>query len=401
MTDDGLMTLFDDERPPYSIRSMADRKDLPRNGLVAVSTFSGSGGSSLGLKTAGFEIPYAVEFTPEGKNTYLANHPTTFVDDRDIREIEPSDILDHLGLQPGELDLFEGSPPCSSFSAAGIRSGADFGDRVGKVKLYSAGIKQRTDDLFEEWVRLVAGLKPKALLAENVPDMAKPGAAQQYLFMIQAMLRELGYHVHAQVHSSLNVGCATMRKRLILVGVRKDIANDVPRPRFRGSGYTLREALSALPGPIPEDELNYSWADGTGCQPDGTPMPKCDAEPGTCEKHVQYHGRCAYSVAPLWEELRPGDFHDIRITLGRASWDKPCPTFTAAGANSGASAIMHPDQCRRFTATETKWISGFPYDYILTGAPSDRYERVARAVVPPLYEAMGPHLERAIKTGRA
>lgn len=402
-------TLFDDERPPYTVRSMAERKNQPQNGLVAVSTFSGSGGSSLGLKAAGFVIPYASEFTPEGKATYEANHPGTFVDSRDIRDLGPEDILDHLGMKPGELDLFEGSPPCSSFSAAGVRAGATFEERVGKVKLYSAGIKQRTDDLFEEWVRLVAGLRPKALIAENVPDMLKgdpikePNSGRAYLFMIQRMLEELGYEVWCDVHSSLNVGCATMRKRLVVTAVRKDIGS-VPRPKFYGSGYTLREALDALPGPIPEDEFNYCWADGTAKSPDGRPMPFCENEPGTCEKHTQFKGRdgvtrCAYSVAKFWEETPIGGFHDVRITLGRASWDRPCPTFTAAGANSGASAIMHPTECRRFTATETKWISGFPYDYILTGTPADRYERVARAVVPPLYEAIGPHLARAIKGG--
>lgn len=406
MTVTEQLGLFEDTRPPYYIRSMAERQGTPTNGLVAVSTFSGSGGSSLGLKSAGWTIPYAVEFTPQGKATYEANHPTTFVDQRDIRDIDPQDILDHLGLKPGELDLLEGSPPCSSFSAAGVRAGSTFEERVGKVKLYSAGIKQRTDDLFEEWVRLAAGLRPKALLAENVPDMLKgdhikePNSGRAYLYMIQSMLGELGYDLHVGVYSSLWVGCATMRKRLILIGLRKDIG-EVPRPKLSGDGYTLREALDALPGPIPEDEWNYCWADGTGKQPDGSPMPNCKNDPATCEKHIQVNGRCAYTVAKFWAETPIGGFHDVRITLGRADWNKPCPTFTAAGANSGASAIMHPDQCRRFTATETKWMSGFPYDYVLTGTPADRYERVARAVTPPLYEAIGPYIERAIKTGRA
>lgn len=403
--DEDFATLFDDARPAYHVRSMEERKSIPRNGLVAVSTFSGCGGSSLGLKTAGWTIPYAVEFTPVGAETYRANAPETFVDERDIREIQPSDILDHIGLKPGELDLFEGSPPCSSFSSAGVRAGADFSERVGKVKLYSEGIHQRTDDLFEEWVRLVEGLKPKAVLAENVPDMAKPGAAQQYLFMIQGMLNDLGYEVWAKVYSSLAVGCATMRKRLILMGVRKDVGQ-VPRPFLSGSGYTVREALEALPGPNPEDELAWSWQDGTGVDPaDGEHIPKCKVGPPECTKHPTIDGvHCAYTVAPVWHRLKPSRdtaaFDEKYITLGRAAWDGPCPTFLASGGNAGSSAIMHPDVCRRFTATEVKWMSGFPYDFQLTGHPGRRYERIARAVTPPLYEALGPYLERAIKGGR-
>lgn len=207
----GMDSLFEDERPPYWVQSMADRAAIPRNGLTAVSTFSGSGGSSLGLKTAGFTIPYAVEFTPQGAATYRANHPGTYVDQRDVRTIQPGEILDHVGMKAGELDLFEGSPPCSSFSLAGVRAGSAFEDRVGKVKPYSEGIKQRTDDLFDEWVRLVEGLRPKAILAENVPDMARPGAASAYLYEIRGRLETLGYEVHVDVHSSLAVGCATMR----------------------------------------------------------------------------------------------------------------------------------------------------------------------------------------------
>lgn len=398
MSDD-LATLFEDERPAYYVPSMEERKSFPTNDLLAVSTFSGCGGSSLGLKAAGFTIPYAVEFTPQGSATYRANAPETFVDQRDIREIQPADILDHLDLKPGELDLFEGSPPCSSFSSAGVRAGADFSGRVGKIKPYSEGIKQRTDDLFEEWVRLVDGLRPKALLAENVPDMAKAGAARDYLFMIQGMLNDLGYEVHAKVYSSLAAGAATMRKRMIITGVRKDVGV-VPRPMLSGSGYTLREALATLPVPNPEDELGWSFIDGTGVDPEtGGPIPSCK-DPETC-KHTKFEGRCAYAMAPVWASLERGKWHPKYLTLGRASWDKPCPTFLASGGGAGSSAIMHPDECRRFTATEIKWMSGFPADFILTGHPGRRYERIARAVTPPLYQAIGPYLAKAIKGGSA
>lgn len=385
----GMDSLFD-ERPPYRVQSMAERASIPRNGLTAVSTFSGSGGSSLGLKTAGFTIPYAVEFTPQGAATYRANNPQAFVDQRDVREIQPEEILEHIGMKAGELDLFEGSPPCSSFSSVAVRSGGQYEDRVGKVKHYSEGIKQRTDDLFEQWVRLVAGLRPKAILAENVPDMAKPGSAQDYLFMIQGLLRDLGYDLHVDVHSSLGVGCATIRKRLVLTGIRRDLGVAVPRPRFTGEGYTLREALAELPVPIPEDELAFSWANQIS------------------KKGV------VYDIAHHWEKcVKPGETHRAAIcklpredgstvglfSLVRAHWDRPAGTFTAAGAQGPGSAnIMHPDECRKFTATEIAWLSGFPADYILTGSPANRYERIGRAVVPPLYEAIGGHLAAALKS---
>ena len=82
---------------------------------------------------AGFKILSASEFIDAARDSYKANAaPYTIVDGRDIREVQPDDILKATGLKPGELDLFDGSPPCASFSTAGKREAG-----WGKVKKYS------------------------------------------------------------------------------------------------------------------------------------------------------------------------------------------------------------------------------------------------------------------------
>jgi hypothetical protein len=108
-------------KPPYRVPLMAEIAALPWNGFTAVSTFSGCGGSSLGYKLAGFRVAWASEFIPAAQETYRANHPATILDCRDIREVKAEDILAATGLAVGEIDLFDGSPPCASFSTAGIR----------------------------------------------------------------------------------------------------------------------------------------------------------------------------------------------------------------------------------------------------------------------------------------
>ena len=80
-----------------------------------------------------------------------------------------AEIVAGAHADPLGVDLLEGSPPCSSFSTVGWRAG-QFEDKRGKVKDYSEGIKQATDDLFEEWVRLVDGIRPKAIGLENQPQ---------------------------------------------------------------------------------------------------------------------------------------------------------------------------------------------------------------------------------------
>ncbi|CAO3439428.1 DNA-cytosine methyltransferase (EC 2.1.1.37) [Azospirillum argentinense] len=126
---------------------MAEIAALSWNGFTAASTFSG-GGSSLGYRMAGFRVAWASEFIEAARDTYRANAaPYTVLDPRDIRQVKPEDILSAIGMRPGELDLFDGSPPCASFSTAGKREKG-----WGRAKAYSDTV-QRTDDLFFEYIR--------------------------------------------------------------------------------------------------------------------------------------------------------------------------------------------------------------------------------------------------------
>ena len=146
-------------KPSYRVPSMAEITAIPWNGYSAISTFSGCGGSSLGYKMAGFRVLWANEFIPAAQEVYRLNHPDTILNTKDIRQIEPDEILEAINMQPGQLDLFDGSPPCASFSTAGKREAG-----WGKVKKYS-DTKQRTDDLFFEYARLVRGVQPKVFVA--------------------------------------------------------------------------------------------------------------------------------------------------------------------------------------------------------------------------------------------
>ena len=87
------------------------------NGLGLISTFAGCGGSSLGYRMAGFKVLWASEFIEAARVVYEANAAKgTIVDGRDIREVDPLEVLKAIGLKVGELDLLDGSPPCASFS---------------------------------------------------------------------------------------------------------------------------------------------------------------------------------------------------------------------------------------------------------------------------------------------
>jgi DNA (cytosine-5)-methyltransferase 1 len=354
-------------KPPYTVPRLADYRTP--HGLIAVSTFSGGGGSSLGLKQAGWTIPYSSEFIPAARETYQANFPDTFVDPRDIRELTADDILHRLGIDVGELDLFEGSPPCSSFSTANRSGGAASRFGTGKVKPYSDGVKQATDDLFDEWLRVLEGLRPRAVLAENVPALTHEGEAAAFFDSIIRRLSALGYEMRSGVFYAHHYGAATKRARLFMYGVRRDVSQGWhDRPDRDDHVYTLRDALDTMPADNPADEITLA-----------TPDPE-------------------HKVGKVWAGLKHGESPDgTGFSLVRCAWDKPVPTITAtAGMSPTSYGVMHPDVCRKFTATEAAWISGFPPDYINIGNPGQRFERIGRAVPPPMYRAMGDLLARAL-----
>ena len=171
---------------------MREIEEVPGNGFSVVSTFSGGGGSCLGYRMAGYRVLYASEFIPEAQKTYRLNHPGVYLDTRDIRQVTPGSIFEIVGKRPGEIDLFDGSPPCCAFSLCGKREKG-----WGKPHAYSDKA-QRVDDLFFEYTRLLKGLRPKVFVAENVKGLTI-GTAKGYFKLILRALKECGYRVKAAV----------------------------------------------------------------------------------------------------------------------------------------------------------------------------------------------------------
>ncbi|MFL9998728.1 DNA cytosine methyltransferase [Paraburkholderia sediminicola] len=225
------------DKPPYCVPSMDQIRALPWNGYKVATTFAGGGGSSTGYRMAGFKVIWANEIVPIARDSYAANMgEDTILDVRDIRQVEPDEILAATGLRAGELDLFDGSPPCVSFSTAGRRE-----KNWGKVT-QSHDIRQRHDDLFFEYARLLGGLQPKVFVAENVSGLIK-GTAKGYFLDILAALKARGYRVEARLLDAQWLGVPQARQRLIFVGVREDIGLLPAFPKPLPYRYSVREAL--------------------------------------------------------------------------------------------------------------------------------------------------------------
>ena len=220
---------------------MAAVADAPLTGLTVVSTFSGCGGSCLGFRMAGYAPLWASEFIPAAADTYAANH-SAILDRRDIRQVDPiQDVLRRLKMDVGEVDVLEGSPPCASFSVAGKREAG-----WGQVKKYSDS-EQRVDDLFGEYVRFVRAIQPRAFVAENVPGLLI-GAARMVFEHVMADLEGCGYRVAARVLNAQWYGVPQARRRLIFVGVRRDLGRAPAFPSPNPWYYSLRDVLASAGG---------------------------------------------------------------------------------------------------------------------------------------------------------
>ena len=402
-------------KPPYRVPSMEEIAAIPWNGYNVVSTFSGCGGSSLGYKMAGFRVLWANEFIPAAQDTYRANHHGTILDARDIRTVQPADILEAIGMQAGELDLFDGSPPCASFSTAGKREAG-----WGKVKAYS-DTKQRTDDLFFEYTRLVNGVQPKVFVAENVSGLVK-GTAKGYFLEILAALKECGYTVSAKLLDAQWLGVPQMRQRVIFVGVRNDLVAKYgvkpAHPTPLSLRYSVRDALPWIVRQAVENDI-YEVA---GSAPARTVLSSTGGHASSTLKNEAL-GMVEVITPRAYLDKRgafgnDGDITDMPaptvlsdsvgthwIVEPENTWtdnghrqpineNEPAPVVMTHGRGFNDLQIGHGTEKRKFSIAELRRICAFPDDFVFTGTYSQQWERMGRAVPP----VMMMHIAKAIKT---
>jgi DNA (cytosine-5)-methyltransferase 1 len=195
--------------------NLADGYIMPRNGHKVFSTFACGGGSTMGYKLAGYEMLGICEIDPQMARIYKKNHNPKMVFLEDIRVFRKRE---DLPLELFNLDILDGSPPCSSFSTAGNRE-KDWG----KEKVFREGqAKQRLDDLFFEYIALVKRLRPKVAVAENVSGLLK-GAAKGYVKEIQAAFNEAGYDLQVFLFNAASMGVPQKRQRSFFIARRSDL----------------------------------------------------------------------------------------------------------------------------------------------------------------------------------
>lgn len=340
---------------PACAWSLSDLASVAQNGVTVMSTFACGGGSSMGYKLAGCEIVAANDIDPEMAWHYKRNlHPPLYYL-CPIRDLLTTDLPAHLF----ELDILDGSPPCSTFSMAGSREKA-----WGKEKHFREGqAKQVLSDLFFDYLDLVERLKPKVAIAENVKGMLI-GNAKGYTKMVMARFKEIGYRPQLFLVNAADCGVPQKRERVFFVALR----NDIDRPplklntthRWISAGEATRDLQVLTNAEVIENKstgIDFKWWHKT---------PKGKSYSYPCEKEL---GKSSY-------------FNHVKL-----DGNKPSCTLS-----SKEDHFTHWRECRKLTYREWKRLGSFPDDYhaktdkigkymIGMSVPPKMTEVVSRAVI--------------------
>ena len=337
---------------PAHLESMWQKAIAPRepNAPTVISTFAGGGGSSTGYMMAGYRELLAVEWDDNAVQTLRLNYPHLDIYHGDIAKLSVEEVLRRTGLQPGQLDVFDGSPPCQGFSTAGKR---DFDDD--------------RNHLFREYVRLLRGLRPKVFVMENVSGMVK-GKMKLIFAEILQELKASGYKVSARLLNAMYFHVPQSRERMIFIGVRDDLGIEPSHPKAESR-------------PIASKVIEGAKTTGI----DGKFL-TLEGKTSELIKLLKPGQR----MEQLYEQIH-GKGKKAYFAFSRLHPDQP--TRTVAKDSAG---LFHYSENRTLSVGEYKRIASFPDNYQMVGTFNTALQRFGNSVPPLFMEAIARHIRTQI-----
>ncbi len=312
--------------------------------LTCVEICAGAGGQALGLVNSGFEGLAHVEYDRHACATLRLNRPDWNVVEGDVRDFSAKKFKG--------VDLLAGGVPCPPFSVAGKQLGAD---------------DER--DLFPEALRLVAECKPKAVMLENVRGFLD-AVFTDYRLSLKDQLKEMGYLTSWHLLNASDFGVPQLRPRVVIVAIRKDLAD-----RF----YP----------PIP-------LTDGVQARTVGETLVDLMAANGW-ERALEWAAK-ANEIAPtLVGGSKKHGGADLGPTRAKKAW-------ASLGVNGKSLADTAPpkgySEMPRLTLRMAARIQGFPDDWEFAGGKTAAYRQIGNAFPPPVAYAVAMRIRNAIATSQ-
>jgi DNA (cytosine-5)-methyltransferase 1 len=366
---------------------------------LAIDLFCGAGGLSYGLHLAGFEVILAAEIEREAAETHRAHFGGATI----CADLSQQTVLDDLcdRLAGIELDLVAGGPPCQPYSQAAF-------SKVRHLEAFHGRKADSRRDLWSSFVQVIERTRPKAVLVENVPDMAF-GRDGVVLRQLVDDLERLGYEVYSRVLASDSFGVPQHRQRLFTVAFREPRAFAWPMHEDFVQ-RVLRDAIGDLPEVEAGDKQEVRPYTGkpTGLQHFfRQSVPEEEAHlvydhytravrPDDLEAFKLMTSKTRYSDLPEHLKRYRDDIFEDKYK--RLDMDKLSRTITAHISQDGYWYI-HPTQHRTLTIREAARIQTFPDNYRFCGYPRHAFKQIGEAVPPLLGKAVAASVLKALSAG--
>ena len=363
-------------------------RSASRKRFTYISFFAGGGGSSCGYKLAGGDCRFVNEFQQVAVNTYLANWPETPHICDDIKNITGQQIMDMTGLEVGELDILDGSPPCPPFSMSGTKQKGWNQEKV------AYGMKQQNiEDLTWEMIRITGEMKPKVVVCENVKGLTMDYAKQHLDRMVKDFEAE-GYTTTYKVMNGIHFGVPQKRQRVFIVSVRNDVLDRIGMPWMLISSLfpegadeepTLEDAIGDLrldnENRVEAVELieamkksaKYKWMKRLPKNPDRVVSVGDDVVGPWYDKVIAHRKKWNKSIPE-----KKTSFYQSR----RVPWHQASHTLSEQGLQTSLAVHLHAEEDRVYTTKESKRIMTLPEDYALTGKLNEQLARIGLMVAP-------------------
>ena len=317
------------------------------------SCFACGGGSTMGYKLAGFDVLGCNEIDPKMIEAYKVNHNPKYAFLEPIQTFKDrQDLPDELY----QLDILDGSPPCSSFSMAGNRE-KDWG----KEKVFSEGqAKQVLDTLFFDFIDLAKKLQPKVVIAENVKGLLM-GNAKHYYRKVHKQLAAAGYSVTAILADGSKMGVPQKRERVFFIALRKDLAEPF---LYNADMFTVVPKLELK---FKEPEINFGQIE--------YPETKFDNK------------QCTPDQKKWWDLADEGSSFADKHPKG--SWFNAFKTSKSmvlntiiASCRASASGFYHYSEPRHLHIEEYQLAGSYPMDYNFTEFNNNPVYLIGMSVPP-------------------
>lgn len=341
--------------------------------MNAIDLFAGCGGLSKGFMDAGFDIIVGVDNDQAALNTFARNHNGAIAMNADLSKQETFDEIKRIAGERS-IDVIIAGPPCQGFSLSGPRN---FDDE--RNKLYLAVIE------------MVKQYEPKAFIIENVPGMATLYDGQIKEEILRRF-RKMGYNIDCKILCAADYGVPQMRKRLIFMGIQKNIGEPkFPEPMFTSDNYrTCRDAISDLPSREKDfgEEVDRYTSEAI------TEYQKMMRKNMTvlynhvATRHTQMV-KDTIALVPEggnYKDLPPGWGESRKFNEAWTRYDGNKPSKTI---DTGHRNHFHYKYNRVPTIRENARLQSFPDDFVFTGTRTQQNRQVGNAVPPLLGQALG------------